>query len=147
MTGVGVWAGGRRLAGWLRTREGRWLLLLVVGALAVRLPFLGYPGYFKDLQGYVDWGRALNTHFWDFYRYGATLPTPPAYPPLAEYLFGFLTATYPALAHLLGAQVTFDAAHSPLLAAYFKVPLIACDLATVVVVFALARRVVARRWA
>jgi Gpi18-like mannosyltransferase len=124
-------------------------------ALAVRLAIAPFHGFFHDLQAYVTWGRIFDHDPLHFYT-AASTPTVmrayhiaylPNYPPLTIYLFGLLDAVYYVIARLFTTQPSFDVAHTPLLAVYGRLPVLAADLATVALIYQLARRWRSHRFA
>lgn len=137
----------RRLLIWCRTREGAVFIALLAVALIVRLLLAPFQGFFGDLQGYVTWGQAQQTHFLDFYSYGLNQPWPPSYPPLSEYLFGFFYWLNGLFAHLFGYDPTSLVFRSWQLAIFMKTPELLSDLGTTIAVFVVARRHLTLRWA
>lgn len=118
-------------------------------ALLVRLPLLPYYGFFHDIRFYVDWGMWSHTHFLDFYSYGDTQVRPPAYPnypPLAIYTYGIIMGAYQLGAHILNIQPVYDIHQAALLDALIKLPTLLSDLASVALVYAVARRHLSGWW-
>ena len=139
-----------RLRQWRRTRDGKALLALLVGALLVRLALAPFHGFFYDLQAYVTWGRLLDQHFFHFYSVASTTDVVnatrygylPNYPPLTVYIYGVMDAAYGLAAHVVGAHPTYNVSLSPALAVYMRLPIIAADLGMIALIYSLARR----RW-
>ncbi|HST87299.1 MAG TPA: glycosyltransferase 87 family protein [Ktedonobacterales bacterium] len=142
---------GERLRAWCTRAEGRRMLLLLALALLVRLPLMAFHGFFYDLQGYAVWGEVLDHHFFDFYTAccPATLPphAPPTYPPLTVYLYGLLYAVYALLGRTITPAPPLDLHQSVPLAIILKLPMLVADLATIALIYAVARRVRSERLA
>jgi hypothetical protein len=145
---------GERLRVWCAGAEGRRALLLLALALLVRLPLAAFHGFFYDLQGYAVWGEVLDHHFFDFYTAccPATLlphapPVYPLYPPLTVYLFGLLYAIYAALGKTITPSPPLDLHQSVPLTMILKLPMLMADLATIALIYAVARRVRSERLA
>lgn len=141
------WGDGRtllsRFRGWSGTREGqRFLAVLAVGML-VRLALAPIPIFPHDPQYYVDWGSSLRHHPLDFY----TARTDATYPPLAMYIFFLIDVANFLLAHLFGQEPTYVFTQSSLLVVLEKLPTILVEMATIALVYALARRELQQRWA
>src|SRR5579871_2765854 len=62
-----------RIKQFLCTRDGALFMALLIGAVAIRIPLMQFPGYYADLSNYVAWGEVVNQHFTAIYT---TLPTP-----------------------------------------------------------------------
>lgn len=122
-----------------RICEGLYIATFMALWLAVRLPLLGYHGAFHDLQVFANWGASYDRHPLSFYS-----STPSAnYSPAISAIYGLLIALYTTLAHAAGhPSVALDVTHSQLLAATLKLPGLAADLCTCVIIYWLARR----RW-
>lgn len=141
---------GARLNGWRRTTDGKTLLALLAAALLIRLVLAPFHGFFHDLQAYVTWGRLLDHHFLHFYTVASTTDVVnatrygylPNYPPLTVYIFGLLDGVYALAAHAVGVHTSYNVSLSPALAVYMRLPALAADLATVALIYRLARR----RW-
>jgi Gpi18-like mannosyltransferase len=126
-----------RARAWWASHGGRNLNILLGVALLARLVLFPIHGFFGDIDAFVAWGHTANAHFWDFYSAEAPLYTLPILPPLTIYLLALLTALY------------LHFAHAPVFVLYFmiKAAVVLADLATVVLIYLLARRAVTPRWA
>lgn len=127
-----------RLLRWSSGREGMRFSSVLGLALLIRLILAPMQGYGGDLQAYVTWGFSLNQHFWHLY----STTHDAMYPPLTIYLFGVMTWLYTAVAHLTGHQPLHQVEQSARLIAFMRLPFIAADLATISMIYAVARRVV-----
>lgn len=146
-----TWRQWDRLRAWCARAEGRRVLVLLALALLVRLPLMAFHGFFYDLQGYAVWGEVLDHHFFDFYTAccSATLPShaPPTYPPLTVYLYGLLYAVYALLGRTITPSPPLDLHQSVPLTILLKLPMLVADLATIALIYAVARRVRSERLA
>jgi hypothetical protein len=155
-----------RIKQFLCTRDGALFMALLVGAVAIRIPLMQFPGYYADLSNYVAWGEVVNQHFTAIYT---TLPTPVTngggfpgggggfpggnggfpgmfngyinYPPGTPYLFGAIVFLYhhflqPGLHTSLAVLVNSDGI-GPLLA---KIPLLLADVAAIIYLYWQARK-------
>ncbi|HKV86040.1 MAG TPA: glycosyltransferase 87 family protein [Ktedonobacterales bacterium] len=142
------WRGALRR--WWQTREARLFGALLLLALLARIPLTPWFSFYGDQNAYIYWGSALHTHFFDLYSALARTPNPrlaPQYPPPAMYLFGACTTFYQALASIFALPALSYTHPSHVLIAVMKLPSIACDLGTISVIYALARRAAPTRWA
>jgi dolichyl-phosphate-mannose-protein mannosyltransferase len=137
----------KRLRQWCMTMEGKRFLILFTLALLVRLILAPFHGFFGDVQNFVDWGVFLDHHFLNFYSVRGTNAIPD-YPPLAMYLFGYLTGLYSFLGgHLSGPEPGLLVFHSTQFALWMKLPVILADLGAVALIYGLACRRLSPQWA
>jgi len=141
----GWWEGGHALLNrfrqWSGTGEGRGFLAVLAVGMVVRLALAPIPIFPHDPQYYVDWGLSLGHHPLDFY----TARTDATYPPLAMYLFFLIDVANFLLAHLFGQEPIFVFTQSSLLVVLEKLPTILVEMATIALVYALARRELQQR--
>jgi dolichyl-phosphate-mannose-protein mannosyltransferase len=132
-----------RFRGWSGTREGRGFLAVLAIGMLVRMALAPMPIFPNDPQYYVAWGVSLRHHPLDFY----TARTDATYPPLAMYIFFLIDVANFLLAHLFGQEPSFVFTQSALLIVLEKLPMILVEMATIALVYALARRELQHRWA
>jgi dolichyl-phosphate-mannose-protein mannosyltransferase len=137
----------KRLWQWCATQEGRVFLAFLGVALYARLIIAPYQGFFGDLQEYVTWGVSLDQHFFHVYSTVGSNTIPLNYPPLMVYLFGLMAGAYGLLEHLRGGHAAYVVSQAPLLNVLIKLPAILADLATLALLYSLARRRRSKRWA
>lgn len=124
-------------------RPGAALYALLITAALVRLVLAPLPGYFGDLQLYVNWGALFDRHMLDFYSAGAHVIPQPNYPPLTIYLYGLLTwiaGTWCHLTRAAGGSCTLNVGRAQSLNLFMKLPTLAAELALTGVIYAIARR-------
>ncbi len=138
-------AQAKRLWQWCATQEGIVFWAFLSAALYARLIIAPYQGFFGDLQQYVTWGVYLDHHFFHVYSTVGSDTIPLNYPPLMVYLFGLMDGAYGLAAHLIGGHPTYAVSQSPLLNAFIKLPAILADLATLALIYGLARRIYSQR--
>jgi tetratricopeptide (TPR) repeat protein len=114
-------------------------------AFLVRLPLLPYPGFFTDLQTFVSWGKITDAHFWHFYSVAGNAGTIANYPPLAVYLFGLQVRLWVHGQLMLGQHISLNVSQSPALAAWMKLPMLAADLLTIVLIHRQAHQALSER--
>jgi dolichol-phosphate mannosyltransferase len=131
-----------RLWRWFGTREGQCFLALFILALLVRLALAPIPLFPHDPQVYANWGVGVRHHFFDVYT-----ATTAEYPPLSIYLFGLVVQAYALVAHLLGTTPSYVIPQSHLLTAFIKLVPIVSDMGMIAVLYAIARGLIAVRWA
>jgi polyisoprenyl-phosphate glycosyltransferase len=139
-----------RLARWIASSDGVAGSILLLLALAFHvfwsIRFLQFDEFF-----YAQWGGRIIRHFFDFYSFnpaGINYWNSPAYPPVANYLFGLMTVLYIVAAHLLGhAHATLDLHQAPLFNLALKLPAIIGNLAVTAIIYVTALRRLARPWA
>jgi hypothetical protein len=135
------------LPAWLLLRRSRFrglapsLLGIAVAALAVRLPLIGSPGYLGDLRLNAHWAKsAVLLGLGRSYLEQVNEPTLPNYPPLQLAVFEMAGRAYRWL-----LSPNYDVGLHDC-AAFMKLPAVAADAATCIVLFFLVRKLDARRW-
>jgi hypothetical protein len=118
-----------------------WVLATVLAAgLVLRLSVAAFHGFFGDVQDWVDWGDIVNRHFFSVYSVGAVpsplhpVGPPPAFGPLALWVFGGLVWIYRLVA---GPVPDMNVFTSGGLAALMKLPSIVADLSIGVILYRL----------
>ncbi len=145
-----------RLRAFLATREGRILAVILLGAVAIRLPLMAFLGYYGDLKTYIGWGDVVNQHFWSMYTSSPNAVSAVHggfsgqfgfriikinYPPGTPYLYGVVVFVYnhlllPVFHESLDALAE-QSGMGPFIA---KVPMLAADLAAIIVLYRVARK-------
>lgn len=117
-------------------------MALLCAALALRLLLAPVLGFASDTQYYVNWGGSFLRFHWDVYARDPTV----VYPPLTVYLFALMDFLAVHGAYLFGHSGNLSAitGSSPLVA-FMRLPFIAADLATIGLIYTVARRVVSQR--
>ena len=138
---LGAWDGFRRLRVWCATPDGKRLLALLVVALAVRLAFASFHGFFHDLEIYASWGLGVRRHLAPAYSQGTMGYMLSNYPPLMMDVLAVWVGVYSLLAHIAGAHPVYDVYQSAAFAVYMKLPAIAADFGIAGVLYAVAYRV------
>lgn len=137
------------------TYEGALVSMLLALALAIRLPFMPFQGYYHDLASYVGWGNMLVSlgfdHLYTVRYVGPTLnqadPTI-NYPPGTPYLFGALVVLYNhTVAFITHTSLPTLVSHDGLGPFIAKLPLVLADLATTLVLYREARQRHSQRFA
>lgn len=125
-----------------RYRETAWSLLgITLASLGVRLPLLGSPGYVFDLQLNAHWAKsAVLLGLGRSYIEQVNEPTLPNYPPLQLAMFEAAGRGYRWL-----LSPNYDIGLHDC-AAFMKLPAVAADIVTGVVLFFLLRKLDSRRW-
>jgi dolichyl-phosphate-mannose-protein mannosyltransferase len=125
----------------------RHALGLILGlSLALQFLLAPYVGFFQDLQVYMGWGAAFDAHPLMFY----TL-TGSNYPPLTIYILGAVQLVYHVVGHALGystAQLVVPP-QSQFAVLWFveKLPIIAANMGSTLLIYRLARPATSARWA
>jgi hypothetical protein len=149
---------------WLFSREGALVALLLVAALAIRLPLMTFTGYYADLATYIRWGERVNQDFFNIYTSVPSVtqggfPGGPRggasgginYPPGTPYLFGAVVYLYNLFASGAGGSpaapldtLVRASGVGPFIA---KIPLLLADLASIALLYAQARKRHSERFA
>jgi dolichyl-phosphate-mannose-protein mannosyltransferase len=125
----------------------RHALGLILGlSLALQLLVAPYEGFFQDVQILMGWGATFDAHPLMFYAL-----TGSNYPPLTIYILGIMHLVYLGVGHLLGysnAQLMVPP-QSKFAVLWFveKLPIIAANMGSTVLIYRLARPAISARWA
>jgi hypothetical protein len=140
---VAVRSRAAHLLDWSQTSAGKRFCALLAVALLLRLLLAPVRGFGGDLQAFVNWGILFDRHPLHVY----SSPTPVAYPPLTIYFFGVVVGAYALARHvLLGPPApSFLLEQSSAFIAFVRLPLIAIDLGTVIVMYAVGRHFASER--
>lgn len=131
----------------ISARGERGLLWCILGAsLVVQLLLAPYRGFFGDMQMYLRWATAFNTHPLTVYSSSRA-----AYPPLTIYVYAVLEQVYHGLGHLLGFSdqrlAVNELQRFSTLWLLAKLPTIGANLGASWLIYRLARMATSARWA
>jgi polyisoprenyl-phosphate glycosyltransferase len=139
-----------RLARWCASADGIFGSILLLFAFAFHV--FWSPRFLQfDEFAYAWWGDRITHHFFDFYSFdpaAINVWNAPAYPPVANYLFGLITFLYVVGSHLVGhAHASHILEQSPALNLALKLPSILANLIVTAIIYVTALRRLARPWA
>ncbi len=131
----------------ISARRERGLLWCILGAsLVIQLLLAPYRGFFGDMQMYLRWAMAFNTHPLMVYSSSSA-----AYPPLTIYVYAALEQVYRGLGHLLGFSdqrlAVNELQRFSTLWFLAKLPTIGANLGASWLIYRLARLATSARWA